>query len=258
MDKIKTTTADKLNVGVYSSRGNMGTAAAEAVGKLMKELIARQGSITMVFAAAPSQNEFLSDLTRMPGIDWSKVTAFHLDEYIGLPEEAPQRFTHFLKEHLFDRVKPGKVHYMNGNAPDPEEECIRYANLVKENPIDIACIGIGENGHIAFNDPPVADFNDPKLVKVVELDEQCRRQQVHDGCFSSLEEVPTHAFSMTIPAIMSARWIFCMVPGSTKSTAVKKTIEGEITTKCPASILRTHKKAMLFLDKDSAKDLNID
>lgn len=255
MSKIKTLTADKLRVEVYSNRQTMGEAAAKAVAESMKELIAKQGSVTMAFAAAPSQNEFLATLIQTSDIDWSKVIAFHLDEYIGLPAEAPQRFTRFLKEHLFDQVKPGKVYYMDGTASDPEKECLRYSSLLQEHPIDIACIGIGENGHIAFNDPAVADFNDPKIIKIVEMDLKCRQQQVNDGCFEALDKVPTNALSMTIPTIMSAEKIFCIVPGTTKSEAVAKTINGKITTECPASILRQHEQAILYLEPDSAEKL---
>lgn len=255
MSKIKTLTADKLRVEVYSNRQTMGEAAAKAVAESMKELIATQGSVTMAFAAAPSQNEFLATLIQTSDIDWSKVIAFHLDEYIGLPAEAPQRFTRFLKEHLFDQVKPGKVYYMDGTASDPEKECLRYSSLLQEHPIDIACIGIGENGHIAFNDPAVADFNDPKIIKIVEMDLKCRQQQVNDGCFEALDKVPTNALSMTIPTIMSAEKIFCIVPGTTKSEAVAKTINGKITTECPASILRQHEQAILYLEPDSAEKL---
>ncbi len=255
MSKIKKLTADKLRVEVYSTRQTMGEAAAKAVKEAMKELITKRGSVTMAFAAAPSQNEFLATLIQIPDIDWSKVIAFHLDEYIGLTAEAPQRFTRFLKEHLFDQVKPGQVYYMDGTATDPEKECLRYSSLLQEHSIDIACIGIGENGHIAFNDPAVADFNDPKIVKIVDMDLKCRQQQVNDGCFEALNKVPTKALSMTIPTIMSAERIFCIVPGKTKSEAVAKTINGKITTECPASILRQHKQAVLYLEPDSAEKL---
>ncbi len=250
-------TVDSLVVKVYATRPDMGAAAASAVGAKIREFLSEQQFITIAFAAAPSQNEFLEALSKEPGIDWKRVTVFQLDEYVGLPEEAPQRFARYLEDHIINLVRPGKVHYINGNASSLQEECRRYSELIKTNTIDIACIGIGENAHIAFNDPPVADFNDPKMVKVVELDRECRMQQVHDGCFSSLEEVPTHAITMTVPTIMSARWLYGIVPGPTKSTAVKKTLEGEISTACPASILRTHDNAILFLDMDAVKDLNI-
>lgn len=244
-------TAGKLGVSVFASRKDMGAAAGQAVAENIIRLLATQEHVCMVFAAAPSQNEFLATLSSWPGIDWSRVIAFHLDEYIGLPEQAPQRFAIYLNEHIFSLVPIGTIHYMNASANDAQEECQRYSTLLKANPIDIACIGIGENGHLAFNDPPVADFNDPKLVKVVELEARCRQQQVHDGCFKRLEEVPTHALTMTMPAIMSAKEIHCIVPGPTKAAAVQATISGAVSTQCPASILRTHAHARLYLDKDA-------
>jgi len=248
---------DSLVVEVYATRLDMGAAASAAVSAKIRELLFKQPFITIAFAAAPSQNEFLEALSKESGIDWERVVAFQLDEYVGLPEEAPQRFAKYLEDHIFNLVHPGKVNYINGNAGSLQEECQRYSELIRKNTIDIACIGIGENGHIAFNDPPVADFSDPEVVKVVELDRECRMQQVHDGCFSSFAEVPTHAITMTVPTIMSARWLYCIVPGPTKSMAIKKMLEGEISTTCPASIIKTHNNAKLFLDIDAAKGLDI-
>jgi len=248
---------DRLEVVVYPERRTMGDAAASTVAELMKRIATEKEQITMAFAAAPSQNEFLEKLCQIEGLDWAKVTVFQLDEYIGLPEHASQSFGQFLREHIFNKVNVGRAFYLNGNASDPEAECERYSALLKRNPIDIACIGIGENGHIAFNDPPVADFADPKLVKIVELDHKCRMQQVNDGCFESLDDVPIEAMTMTIPAVIGARWIFCIVPGSTKSEAVKNAIEGEISTACPASILRQHPRVMLFVDGEAARKLRL-
>ncbi|MBM4339077.1 MAG: glucosamine-6-phosphate deaminase [Deltaproteobacteria bacterium] len=246
---------DRLKVDIFEDRKTMGRAAGQAVASKMKEMLQKK-DLFMVFASAPSQNEFLETLSKSPGLEWKRVTAFHLDEYVGLSETAPQNFGRFLRETLFDKVHPGKVHYLNGMAKDPEAECERYAALFKNQPFDIACIGIGENGHLAFNDPPVADFKDPKLVKVVELDLTSRQQQVNDGCFRTLKEVPKKAMTLTLPTILSAKFIYCMVPGPSKADAVKKTLEGPITTDCPASILRKHKNATLFLDQDSAKLIN--
>ncbi|HXL04143.1 MAG: glucosamine-6-phosphate deaminase [Firmicutes bacterium] len=247
---------DNLVVELYRTREDMGRAAGKAVAGKMRELLSQKELISMVFAAAPSQNEFLNTLVREERIDWSRVIAFHLDEYIGLPKDASQRFSMWLDEHIYNIAKPGTIYYIGEGEGSPEEKCLRYSELLKDCHLDIACIGIGENGHIAFNDPPVADFNDPYLVKIVELDETCRMQQVHDGCFPSLSDVPTQAATMTIPAIMSAAWMYCIVPGSSKGQAVKDTVEGEISTKCPASILRTHDHARLFLDPDSAAGLS--
>jgi glucosamine-6-phosphate deaminase len=244
--------ADWLNVEVFASRADMGAAAALDVAKHMKAVLAAKGRLVMVFAAAPSQNEFLASLCAQPGLDWSKVEAFHLDEYVGLPSDAPQGFGNFLRRHIFDVVHPGSVHFMNPNAKDPAAECRRYAELLAKTSVDIACIGIGENGHLAFNDPPVADFNDPLKVKVVDLDQTCRMQQVHDGCFATFDEVPKQALTMTVPAIVSAGSIHCMVPAATKAQAVRDAISGPIATSCPASLLRLYANAKLYLDPDSA------
>jgi len=248
---------DHLKVKISPDRLAMGQAAGQAVAEKMRAILKTKPRLFTVFASAPSQNEFLDELSRSPGIDWKRVTAFHLDEYVGLPGTAPQNFGNFLRVRLFEKVHPGAVHYLDGVAEDLEAECVRYATLLETNPFDIACIGIGENGHIAFNDPPVADFDDPRLVKVVDLDLTSRLQQVHDGCFKDLESVPKKALTLTIPAIFSARFIYCMVPAPTKAEAVKKTLEGPITTACPAAILRRHENATLFLDQESAKQLKI-
>lgn len=249
---VEARTVEKLQVYVYDNRQNMGTAAGLAVAEKMRALLAENGQVNMVFAAAPSQNEFLDALVAAEGIDWARVTAFHLDEYIGLPADSPQRFAQYLEDHILGRVPVGRVYLMDGNA-EPTAECQRYAALLAEHPLHIACVGIGENGHLAFNDPPVADFDDPEMVKVVELEHRCREQQVHDGCFPTLDEVPTHALTMTIPAIMAAKDVFCMVPGSTKQEAIERTLNGPISTKCPATVLRRHTAARLYVDRDAAK-----
>lgn len=247
---IQTKTVDQLQVNIYENRAKLGQAAGGHVADKMKALLNSKGRIRMVFAAAPSQDDFLQILKNTGGIDWSKVTVFHMDEYIGLAQEAPQRFGTFLRERLFDKVKPGEVHLMDSSG-DIDEECRRYAELLGEAPIDIVCLGIGENGHIAFNDPPVADFHDPLLVKSVELDLPCRQQQVNDGCFARLEDVPTHALTLTIPALFSGAHLYCMVPGKTKTAAVHQTINGSISTTCPSTILRKHPDCTLYLDTDA-------
>ena len=257
-DAIFTFRVDKLQVEVYEDRRAMGARAAEAVAERLKILLSAQESVRMIFAAAPSQNELLEELASANGIDWSRVTAFHMDEYVGLKSDASQLFGNFLKERIFSRVNFKAVNYMNPNASNVGLECERYAGLVSEAPIDIVCMGIGENGHIAFNDPGIADFNDPKKVKVVRLDEKSRQQQVNDGCFSCIDEVPTHAMTLTVPALLSGHFLCVVVPGPTKAEAVYKTLKGDISTECPASVLRRHDNAMMFLDrKSAAKILNI-
>lgn len=253
LSPFKAWRVEKLRVELFRTRKEMGRAAAKAVAQAMLEIMGKEEVINMIFAAAPSQNEFLESLTGKGGLAWSRVQAFHLDEYIGLSSEAPQRFGNYLKKHIFDKVSMKKVYYLDEEKLDkPEEKCARYASLIEENPIDIACLGIGENGHLAFNDPPVADFADPLRVKCVRLDEVCRQQQVHDGCFPSLDVVPTKAITVTIPAIMNSKYIFCMVPGSTKQQAIKRTLEGPVEILCPASILQRHDQAVLFIDVDAA------
>lgn len=246
---VKYFRADKLNVKVYQNRLSMGQAAGEEVVRKLKELLKNQDSVRMVFASAPSQNEFLETI-KSADIDWARVTAFHMDEYIGLALNHPQSFGYFLKIQLFDVVQPGVIHYING-MNDSDKEMERYSKLLQEAPIDIICLGIGENGHIAFNDPPVADFHDPYIIKMVELDAISRNQQVNDGCFAELSEVPTHALTLTIPTLMAGKHLYCMVPGPTKTNAVKKVLNDGISTDVPASILRQHSDCTLYLDNES-------
>lgn len=247
---------DELLVKVYNTRDEMGRASAYDVSSKISELLRIKDVINIVFAAAPSQNEFLAYLNN-EDLEWDRINAFHMDEYIGLPSDAPQLFANFLRERLFSQKPFKNVFYINGNTTNPEKECERLIKLLEENPLDITCMGIGENGHIAFNDPHVADFNDPKKVKIVDLDERCRQQQVNDGCFKTLEEVPRYAITMTIPTLISSPYIFCIVPAKQKAEAVRNTLLGPIDESCPASILRRRKNAILYLDLDSASKLDI-
>jgi glucosamine-6-phosphate deaminase len=176
-----------------------------------------------------------------------------MDEYFGLDESESQSFSTYLKNHLFEKVNLKKVYLINGKAP-VDEEIARYSALIKEAPVDIVCLGIGENGHIAFNNPPVADFNDTKILKMVELDESCRMQQVNENCFDTLEEVPREAFTLTVPVLMKADFLFCVVPGSSKAEAVYNTLNGPVTTTCPASILQTHPNCRFYFDEDAYKN----
>ncbi|MBN2010782.1 glucosamine-6-phosphate deaminase [candidate division KSB1 bacterium] len=255
-DSKVTFNVDTLSVHIFPNRQAMGEAAAHHISDKMQKLIREYGSIRMIFASAPSQNEVLATLSTLPGIDWSKVTAFHMDEYIGIPGDSPQSFGYYIREHLWDKVSPKHVHFINSLAENPQKECRRYAALISESPIDIVCMGIGENGHIAFNDPPVANFNDPEVVKIVELDEACRRQQVNDGCFSSLSVVPKTAITLTVPTLFSGKHLICVVPGPTKTKAVFNTLTNRIDATCPATILRTHPQAVLYLDKTAAAKLD--
>lgn len=249
---IRSFSKNLLKVNIYPSRDEMGAAAAADVKAAILRALLEKDEINMIFAAAPSQNEVLANLAHDGDIPWGRVNAFHMDEYIGLDKDAPQGFGNFLRDHIFGIAPFRSVNYIRIDAPDADRECERYSALLRDNPVDIVVLGIGENGHIAFNDPPFADFSDPKLVKTVKLDEVCRNQQVNDGCFASIDDVPTHALTLTVPALMAGRELYCIVPALTKANAVFKTVNGEITPDCPASVLRTHPCATLYLDPDSA------
>lgn len=243
---------DKLTVKIFETRNEMGAAVATAVSKKIDELLTEQPFVNIIFGAAPSQNEFFAELIKKE-VEWTKLNAFHMDEYVDLAADAPQGFGNFLKEHLFSKVPFNTVNYIDGNVADYKAECDRYSNLLKEFPTDIVCLGIGENTHLAFNDPHVADVNDPYLVKRVDLDEQCRTQQVNDGCFDILAKVPTHALTLTLPALLNAPYAFCTVPAAKKAQAVYYTLNEEVSDNFPSTLLRNHPKAILFLDNESSK-----
>lgn len=239
-----------MNLNIYQSRNEMGIAAGKAVEDRIITLLKEKDYLRIIFAAAPSQSEMLNYLASCNTIPWERIIAFHMDEYIGLSKDSPALFSNFLKRHLFDQVPFKAVHLLDGEA-DPRKEVVRYSNLLNEAPIDIVCLGIGENGHIAFNDPSVADFQDPQMVKEVVLETPCRQQQVNDGCFPHLNDVPETALSLTIPTLIKADYLFCVVPGAAKKAAVYQTLFGEISTKCPGTILRKSKYCTLYLDQDS-------
>ncbi len=245
----------RLRVEVFPSRPMMGLAAARSVGEAIRHLVARDGGASVIFASAPSQNEFLAALRQEAGIEWGRVTAFHLDEYVGIAPDHPASFRRFLVDRLFSHVTPRAFHGLDGQAPDLAEECERYTGLLRAHPPQLAILGIGENGHLAFIDPPVCDFAEPKSVRVVELDEPCRRQQVNDGCFPTLDAVPRTALSLGIPFLMRVPRAVAIVPGPAKRAAITAALTGPVTTACPASILRRHRDATLYLDDDSAAGL---
>lgn len=249
---------DLLVVKISDSRYDMGRTAALDIRDKMLELLTQKAELNMIFAAAPSQTEVLEQLVSFEDVDWARVNAYHMDEYIGLSAaDSDKSFGHFLREHIFDKVPLKSVHFINGNESDTENECHRYARLLRDNPADIVVMGIGENGHIAFNDPWVADFSDSESVKAVELDETCRMQQVNDGCFPCLDRVPRYALTLTCPTLFSGKNLFCLVPAKTKAEAVKRTLCDDISEACPATILRKHKNAVLYLDNDSSSLLDI-
>jgi glucosamine-6-phosphate deaminase len=245
---------EKLNVKIYRGRPELGAAAAEILTLKISELLKDREYINIIFASAPSQNEFLAELLNKK-IEWNRINAFHMDEYVGLHPDAPQGFGNFLKDRLFSKVNCREVHYLNGNAANIQEECRRYSDLLIKYPTDIVCLGIGENTHLAFNDPHVADFNDPEIVKVVDLDQDCRTQQVNDGCFATIDDVPTHALTITMPALFKSTFAYAIVPGKFKANAIYHTINSDISELYPSTILRKHDHAVLFIDEDSASKL---
>ena len=240
---------------VFPSKMEMAEAAAAKAAEFLREAIASKGHAAFVAATGASQFEFLGALTSMADIAWDRTTMFHLDEYIGLPETHPASFRLYLKERLIARVHPGTVHLIQGGAQDPQAECRRLNRLMAECEIDVSFVGIGENGHLAFNDPP-ADFEVAAPYIVVDLDEACRRQQMGEGWFQSLEEVPQQAVSMSIKQIMKSKAIVCTVPDRRKAQAVRDCLTGEVSPSYPASVLRQHEEAYLFLDADSASLLD--
>lgn len=247
--------ADQLDLRIYPDRQQLGTAAAADIADELRAVLSARGSARMIFASAPSQSETLAALAEAPDIDWSKVTAFHMDEYLGLPEEAPQKFATWLRAAIFDRVPLGAVHYIDSEGSE-QESADAYAALLQEAPIDIVCLGIGVNGHIAFNDPPFADFNDPYAVKIVDLDEKSRVQQVQDGLFATVDDVPERAITLTVPMLLSGKRLFCMVPGELKAEALRATVTEWVSTAWPSTILRTHQACTIYADRDAASLLD--
>jgi len=256
MDK-KEILSNKLKVKIYKSRSLMGADAAAEISERINSLLLEKEFINIVFAAAPSQNEFLICLKKSI-VDWSRINAFHMDEYLGLDNDAPQLFGNYLKEMLFDKVPFREIYYLNGDINMKEEECNRYSDLLQKYPTDIVILGIGENTHIAFNDPHVANFKDPKSVKIVDLDEKNRSQQVDPTdkiCFNSIEEVPTHAITLTVPTLFKATYAYAIAPGENKADAISYTLKSPISEKYPSTILREHPNAILYIDEASASKL---
>ena len=245
-----------MKVSIAESKKQMGVLAADEAARKIVEAIRARGEARVIFASAASQFDFIEALIAQTEIDWSKVAGFHLDEYVGLSADHPASFRRFLKERLLAKLpRPVKSFtFVGGDAPDTAAECARLEAAVREKPVDLACIGIGENGHIAFNDPP-ADFETKAAYAIVALDEVCRRQQVGEGWYPDLDHVPTHAFSMTVPQIMASKSIVVIAPDSRKADAVAAAVEGPLTNLCPASILRNHPDCTLYVDRPAAAKL---
>jgi glucosamine-6-phosphate deaminase len=245
---------ENLKVKIFEARKSMGKVAADDISRQINKLLENKDHINIVFAAAPSQNDFLASL-REKQLEWDHINALHMDEYVGLDDDAPQLFGNFLRDRIFEKVPFRSVHYFNGNADNLEQECERYTGLIEQYPTDICILGIGENAHLAFCDPHVADFNDPKVVKTVKLDEKNRHQQVNDGMFDSIDEVPTHALTLTIPTLMKATYTYAIVPTEAKADAIYHTLTDEVQEKYPSTILRKHPRGILYLDEASAAKL---
>jgi glucosamine-6-phosphate deaminase len=241
---------EHVSVEVHENRKLMGQAAADKAAEIIDKILLEKDFVNIIFAAAPSQNDFLEALIKKSEIKWEHINGFHMDEYIGLAAKAPQGFGNFLRERLFNKMPFGSVHYINSQAENPEAECRRYNDLLLKYPADLVCMGIGENGHIAFNDPHSANFDDPESVKVVTLDAACRMQQVNDGCFTTLSDVPDLAITLTIPALTAAKRLLCVVPGILKAPAVKTSLLEPVQISCPASIIKRHSSVNLYLDED--------
>jgi len=240
-----------MEINISNNPQELGKVAGSVAANLIRQTLAEKGSATIILATGTSQFETLNQLTSEPGIDWSRVTMFHLDEYIGLPESSPASFRKYLKERFIAKVSALQAAHLVNGETDPETECERLGNLIQANPVDVALIGIGENGHIAFNDPP-ANFETEQPYIIVELDEPCRRQQFGEGWFKSMDEVPRQAISMSVKQIMKAKHIICSGPDRRKAEAVKNTLEQPVSNVYPASILQNHPDCKLFLDQPSA------
>lgn len=247
----------KFEVRLFGDRESAGRAGASVAATVIRETLSRQPAMSIVFASAVSQDPFLSGLRAEPDIPWPRITAFHMDEYAGMANDHPASFSRFLRDKLFSHVPVAAFHELNGTAPDNDAECARYARLLEAANPSLVIMGIGENGHVAFIDPPVCDFKEPRFVRPVELDDICRNQQVRDGAFRALSEVPKHALSLTTTMFLRIPQALVFVNGEHKAAAVKATIEGPITEACPASILRRHQHATLFLDPGAASSLTV-
>ena len=245
-------TVDRLRVMVAPDRTRCGQVAATHVATEMRRVLAKQPHVSIAFGAAPSQNEFFAVLAKSDGVDWTRVIAFQLDEYLGVGADDPRRLRNYMQRHFYRFNSPGQIFSLAADTAHPGEECRRYAKLLQQYPLDIACLGIGESGHLAYNDPHVARFDDPEMVKLIEIDEVSRLQQVHDGTVSDFQSAICKAYTLTLPTLMRAPCVSCVAPGKIKAAAVAKTLSEPVSERWPATILRKHPNAVLFLDADSA------
>ncbi len=256
MSLVRTVAAGDLSVRIFDDVHEMGRAAAVDGAQAIREAIAERGAANVMLATGNSQLEFLAALVTHTDLDWSCVTAFHMDEYVGLPPTHSASFQRYMRERVAARLPFREFNYLTGDTGDAQAEADRYAALLRALPLDLCCCGIGENGHLAFNDPPVADFDDPLAVKIVALEPASRRQQVAEGHFATVADVPTHAITVTIPALLRARRVLAIVPEARKAVPVRDALQGPITTACPASVLRRQPHAILYLDAESSSLLD--
>ena len=258
MDKsglIRSLQVGNLKVEAYESTEAMGKAAAEAAAESIRALATQSDTVGVIFATGASQMTMLQALTSIPGLSWDKVVGFHMDEYLGISGDHPASFRRYLRDRLTSKVSMRRFYGVNGSTDDPEETCREYTDLLKQYNPQLCLLGIGENGHLAFNDPAEADFEDPLDTKIVSLDGQCRQQQVSEGWFGSLAEVPTRALTLTIPTLLRVPRLIATVPGERKAHIVHRTLTEEISTQCPATIMRNHPDATVYLDPASATEL---
>lgn len=258
VEAVRSLKVDNLNVEVYESTEAMGIAAAEAAAERLRELAKQKETVAVIFATGGSQMAMLKALTSIPDLPWDKVVGFHMDEYLGISDQHPASFRRYLREQLTDKVKMRQFYGVDGTKDNPEEICRKYAELLRQHNPQLCLLGIGENGHLAFNDPAEANFEDPLDIKIVSLDQQCRQQQVNEGWFSSLADVPQQAITLTIPTLLRVPRLIATVPGERKAHIVHRTLTEEISTRCPATIMRKHSNTTVYLDPASAAELPIE
>lgn len=243
-----------MDVNILPDRTQLGRAGATLAAEVIRRSLVAKPRVRVMFAAAPSQSETLAELVTQDGIEWNRVEAFHMDEYLGLAPDHPAGFANWLDDHLFSRVPFGQVHRIIPGT-NPDAAIAQYAGFLNESVLDLVLCGIGETGHIAFNDPQVADFHDPLTLKIVKLEQRSRQQQVDEGCFRFIDDVPTRAVTVTIPPLMGATTIICVVPGAHKRAAVTAALTGPVTPACPASILTTHPDVHFYFDQEAGADV---
>jgi glucosamine-6-phosphate deaminase len=252
---VRSLQVDSLKVEAYESTEAMGKAAAESAAESLRALAAQSDTVAVIFATGASQMATLDALTSIPGLPWDKVVGFHMDEYLGIPDDHPASFRRYLRERLTSKVKMRQFYGVDGTRDNPEETCREYAELLRQHNPQLCLLGIGENGHLAFNDPAEANFEDPLDIKIVSLDNECRQQQVNEGWFPDLPAVPTRAITLTIPTLLRVPRLISSVPGERKAHIVHRTLTEEISTRCPATIMRKHSDTTVYLDPASSTEL---